>query len=750
MSAQDMTKAQLSDRVEALNARIDELLQAKELPHASEPFRFLFDNAPIGLAITNMQGNILHTNKTICEELCYSEEELAKMNSGSLYANKDDRSRLIAELLKTGAVRDFEAPILRKDGTIAIVLLNADSIELESEQVLLISMYDFTRYKQIQEDLSKSAEQYDLLFNNVPIGITVTDSVGNILAYNHAIAELLGYTEEEIKSNAAVSFYVDPQERQRLLDFAGKIGYVRDYETKFMHKSGYEISVLINTDIIQYKGKQEILLNSIREISHIKRIEEALIKERDFSNAILDTTASLVMILNRNGQISRFNRACEVNTGYTAEQIIGKYIWDTLTEDADGAKTRLSELFSGIYPITHESVWRTKDGSRHLISWTSTVLLDNENKEEYVIATGIDITERKRAEIELKEANHKLNRWISDLEERTWEMKQISGMGEHLQSCQTLSEICAIGAQYVRVLYPQSRGAICLFNSSRDLVEAAQIWGDPPYTNDVFVPSDCWGIRRNRPHLVDMEHPGLLCGHMNGPEDIDTLCTPMMANGEFMGILHLNSVSVNDDYHGLAQLQSSERRIQIILEMAEHIAMALSNLKLRDALRQQSIRDSLTGLFNRRYMEETLDRELSRAGREKKPVGIMMFDIDHFKDFNDISGHDAGDTLLRELGAYLVKSTRGADIVCRYGGEEFVAVLPGASLAETGDRAQSLRQGVKDLLVYHLGRPLGKCTISIGVSAYPDDGTTSEEILKRADTALYRAKNEGRDRVVVL
>jgi diguanylate cyclase (GGDEF)-like protein len=171
--------------------------------------------------------------------------------------------------------------------------------------------------------------------------------------------------------------------------------------------------------------------------------------------------------------------------------------------------------------------------------------------------------------------------------------------------------------------------------------------------------------------------------------------------------------------------------------------------KANEELRQLSIRDSLTGLFNRRYLEETLVRELHRADREKNPVGIMMIDIDHFKYLNDLSGHDAGDALLRELGAYLRTSTRGEDIVCRYGGEEFVAVLPGATVEKTRERAEEIRRGVKDLSVYHLGKPLQKCTISIGVSGYPEHGSNSETVLKSADIALYRAKAEGRDRVIV-
>ncbi len=148
-------------------------------------------------------------------------------------------------------------------------------------------------------------------------------------------------------------------------------------------------------------------------------------------------------------------------------------------------------------------------------------------------------------------------------------------------------------------------------------------------------------------------------------------------------------------------------------------------------------------------MEETLTRELHRAEREKNPLGVIMFDIDHFKDFNDQFGHDGGDALLRALGAFLIKRTRGGDIVSRYGGEEFVIVFPNANLEDTRLQAEKLREDVKDLMVYHLGKLLMTCTLSFGVAAYPEHGSTCEMILKSADTALYYAKNNGRDRVAV-
>jgi diguanylate cyclase (GGDEF)-like protein/PAS domain S-box-containing protein len=167
-------------------------------------------------------------------------------------------------------------------------------------------------------------------------------------------------------------------------------------------------------------------------------------------------------------------------------------------------------------------------------------------------------------------------------------------------------------------------------------------------------------------------------------------------------------------------------------------------------LQEQAIRDPLTGLHNRRYLDETLPRELQRAERAGQPVGIIMLDIDHFKRFNDTYGHDAGDTVLRAVGAFLKEHTRGADIACRYGGEEFTLVLPGASLADTQQRAEELRAGIQTLAVQHGEQPLAQVTISLGVAVFPAHGTTAESLIRAADQALYQAKRNGRNRIEVV
>ncbi len=187
----------------------------------------------------------------------------------------------------------------------------------------------------------------------------------------------------------------------------------------------------------------------------------------------------------------------------------------------------------------------------------------------------------------------------------------------------------------------------------------------------------------------------------------------------------------------------SQSDLRQIDQQTEKLVLSEGNL------REISIRDYLTNLYNRQYLDETLEREIQRVARKELPLGVIMLDIDHFKRFNDSLGHAAGDTVLQELGKLLSGQVRLADIACRYGGEEFVLILPEAPLDVTLARAERLRHKVRHLQLEHKNQSLGSVTISLGVAVFPDHGANSEEVLKSADTALYRAKHEGRDCVVV-
>lgn len=414
MEMEAKTREQLIAQIKILERQVKEVNEA-EAQHtkaemireaSEERFRLFFNSAPVGLSITTFQGAILNANKVVQDLLGYSLEELIGMNILEVYFEPAERQRLLNMLKESNQIRDFETTFRHKDGAVWTVLLNSDYIDIDNQKVLLTSIYDITRFKQLQADLREFEARYRFLFDIAPVGIIVTDFQGGMSGGNRAIQELLGYTEEELKTINVLDFYVDPTERQRLLELLQKSGEVRDFETRFKRKNGQVFTVLINSDLIEFRGKNKALLSSIRDVSNLKQIEAQLTQERDFTNAILDTAASLVVVLDQEGRITRFNRACEKATGYSFEEIQGQHVWESLSSNPALTKDKVEKLLAGNYPSTHENYWNTKSGEQRLISWSNTVLLDYEAKVEYIIATGIDITERKHAEEEIMESKN--------------------------------------------------------------------------------------------------------------------------------------------------------------------------------------------------------------------------------------------------------------------------------------------------------------------------------------------------------
>jgi len=217
----------------------------------------------------------------------------------------------------------------------------------------------------------------------------------------------------------------------------------------------------------------------------------------------------------------------------------------------------------------------------------------------------------------------------------------------------------------------------------------------------------------------------------------------MMGQGETLGVLHISFPHTGRQLDDLA----SQQRLGVTV--AGQIALSLASLRLRETLRDQSIRDALTGLFNRRFMQESLERETIRARRKNHPLSLLFLDIDHFKRFNDTFGHDAGDFVLQSIAELLRSFFRGDDVACRCGGEEFAVILPESSSRNAALRADELRAAVKALKLQYKDTRLGPISISVGVAAFPEQCTTPEELLKVADQCLYQSKTLGRDRVTV-
>lgn len=311
-------------------------------------------------------------------------------------------------------------------------------------------------------------------------------------------------------------------------------------------------------------------------------------------------------------------------------------------------------------------------------------------------------------------------------------------LGSLLQACSQIDESLDVIRQFAIRLLNVDAGAIYLFRESRNQIEEKISWGDALQSDPIFQPDDCWALRRGEPHMTGGMYDSLNCKHLHDVPGAYSLCIPIVAQGNVLGVLHLEN-------HKGQKLEEVQRKLAYAL--ASQVALALASMKLRETLRNLSVRDPLTGLFNRRYMEESLQRELAIAERKQRSLGVVILDLDHFKQFNDTFGHDAGDFLLREVGAVLTSNSRSSDIVCRFGGEEFVLIFPETSMEMVQERTERLRVAIFALQLQHFGRSLGQISASFGLAFYPDHSTRADELLRMADKALYRAKAAGRNRV---
>ncbi len=348
---------------------------------------------------------------------------------------------------------------------------------------------------------------------------------------------------------------------------------------------------------------------------------------------------------------------------------------------------------------------------------------------------------RRRAVVkrrdEIGRLAHFFNLMADALVTRSRDMAMAAALGEAFQMCFTIDEAASTFCRFARGPLPKGSGAMFLMSASRNLLAKSFDWGSP--SAETLKPEDCFALRKGHAHYVDDTISEGVCAHLDLLPPRSSACIPLMAHGETVGVLHVESETGDVD---------SLRRV-FAGTVSEQLALTVANLQLREKLYGQSIRDPLTGLFNRRYLEETLPREVARADRSGQTLGVFAIDIDHFKRFNDTFGHDAGDFVLREIGKLLQESFRMSDISVRLGGEELLVVLPDVDKEKLVRRAERLGDAVRSLALVHRELPLGRVTISIGIAIFPESARDSEGLLRVADAALYRAKNEGRDRAVL-
>lgn len=492
-------------------------------------------------------------------------------------------------------------------------------------------------------------------------------------------------------------------------------------------------NVQLQQENTERKRAEEALKESIVQIEQAKQ-------EWEFT---ADSLSYVVCLLDNQGYIIRVNRTVQFWNLGRIEDIKGKNMHELFHPECADPDCYLETFLTYAWEEVAQGVSISCDHKDNILQRYLDVQVrpisaqtkrKRQSSDSFAVGIVSDITARKWAEETLKYRNH--------------ELTLLNEMSEALQKCHVEQETYPVVVNVCQQLFPSSSGQFAMLNPSGPLLEVVDSWGSPFPSSPTFGVGECWALRHGRIHVPEQSNTEAHCPHLHRFPPHGYLCAPVRMAEEPLGVLSLAfgpPETYLDDETGRRMLES---KWMVITRVIEHYALALTNLRLRETLRLESIHDPLTGLYNRRHMEASLERETHRAKRNQTPVGILMLDIDHFKTFNDTHGHEAGDVVLQHLGILLQHSIRGGDIACRYGGEEFLLILPEATPSITEQRARDLLKQVSLCEIPYQGTNF-RITVSIGVATFSDHGTDVQEVINTADKALYQAKEQGRNRIVV-
>jgi diguanylate cyclase (GGDEF)-like protein len=342
------------------------------------------------------------------------------------------------------------------------------------------------------------------------------------------------------------------------------------------------------------------------------------------------------------------------------------------------------------------------------------------------------------------------------LRQRNEERRQVADLSAALQLSDSRHEAYGIIETFARRMLSEASGAFYVYTASRDQLTLVAQWNRPGETHkfaDHLHPSECWGLRQGGRHTGSIDalaqtgiQPGsdvspVHCRHIADEAGAYT-CIPIIGRGQILAMLHLRSEKFRT-------AKAAAPWDGLVERLTDQLSLSLTNIELRERLENMALRDGLTGLYNRRFIDEMLDHQLAKLRRDGKKAAFLLLDVDHFKRFNDTYGHQAGDEALRKVGAALTATVRASDVVCRYGGEEFLVFLPECGAEEALVKTEAIRHAISVMPLKIVDANIPPVTASIGVAIYPDAATARIDLIQLADRALYRAKAEGRDRVVL-
>ncbi len=598
--------------------------------------------------------------------------------------------------------------------------------------------------RRAQGKTETAVAKYADLFDCAPIGYFIFNRQGVILEANLTGARLLGVERGSLLLTPFLS-HVAPAFQPAFTAHLQEVFASQARQSctlQLATQAGAVLHVAMESIAFESPGSGLLQCRSaFSDITARKQAEEEIKTTCAFLENIIDSSADPIWIVDEHGHFTRWNQAAAEVYGYQPENLAGQTAFDFYA-DKKALDKMLGQLRRDGFVRGYEIDIQKKDGAIATFSLSIRLFRDEAGKSTGSVCVARDLSEPRKCLMKLSQINARLQALVEEADKRNRELTLINSMAEKLQSCLSLDEAYPLITQHAQAIFTARSGALFIQDPSTNLLEAVSTWGDAVAGEPAFPPTDCWALRRGRENLGAGHHRELRCRHVPPLQPANYLCLPLLVHRETLGLLHIQDLS------DITQ-ERAEPLKTLAVTISDHISLALANIRLRETLRHQVVHDVLTGLFNRRYLEETLEREIYRGRRKGAPLGLIMLDLDHFKHFNDTFGHEAGDNLLGTLGKFLASQVRREDVACRYGGEEFVLILAEASQEIVRQRAEDIRRGFPKLPVMHRGQMLQNVTLSLGVAMFPDHGATGRDVLRAADDAMYRAKAQGRNRVVV-
>jgi diguanylate cyclase (GGDEF)-like protein/PAS domain S-box-containing protein len=508
---------------------------------------------------------------------------------------------------------------------------------------------------------------------------------------------------------------------------------------------------------------RQLLEKANRELAgQVERVQQAnevvLLSEARY-RLLVETASEGIWLLDRIGRITFTNPRITEMLGYSPEQLKRMTLLDLVPEaDRPGIIDSLQRHRRGLSVRGARQLLNAK-GALVPVHMSSSPMMD---KGEVASILGVvtDLSEQMIAHEELQNLASELEDRvaqrtqayretaaqlaatleISRFQSRNYSMLQ--EMGDMLQSCTTPFEAARVAGEFAVKLFDANAGTIYTVNHETGGFSILHGWGASNESAEQIAIDDCWALRQNKPYPSSVNQFALRCNHLRLGPSRNTCCLPMYTHGQAAGLINLRRAAP----FVTPNLETSAEFEKVAQLFTAATAQFLSNLALRRSLEQQSLRDPLTNLFNRRYFNEQLAIEFQRANRARTPLAVQMVDIDHFKRINDRFGHEAGDRVLRKVSDILAQNARSGDIVCRWGGEEFLILMPGSNAAAAKRRADEIRSRINDQIEIVGG---SRVSVSIGVASYPEHASDPDGLIAVSDRALYAAKGAGRNRVTV-